>query len=102
MSRLDLTNMDFDDGYEAAIEAKVVAVQNAEKAKNETVQIQEESKQKIIEAEAEAKAMQIKTEALSKNKGLVDYEAVQKWDGKLPEFIGGGAMPFINVKSGKE
>lgn len=41
--------------------------------------------------------MEIKSEALSKNKGLTEYEAVQKWDGKLPQYMLGGATPFINL-----
>ena len=46
---------------------------------------------------AVAEAMEIKSEALPKNKGLTEYEAVQKWDGKLPQYMLGGATPFINL-----
>ena len=35
----------------------------------------------------EAKSMTIRANALTKNKALVEYEAVQKWDGKLPEYM---------------
>jgi hypothetical protein len=45
--------------------------------------------------------MLIRSEALSKNKGLVEYEAVQKWDGKLPQYMLGGATPFINISEPK-
>ena len=42
--------------------------------------------------------MQIRAEALNQNKNLVSYEAVQKWDGKLPVNIYGAApIPFINI-----
>lgn len=98
VTRLDFTNLDFDDAYEHAVEAKVVAVQRASESKNKTVQVQEEAKQKILQATADAEAMKIKTKALSENRSLVDYEAVQKWDGKLPQYIlGGNTMPFINL-----
>lgn len=97
VTQLAFTNLDFDDAYEKAVEAKVVAVQKAAEAKNKTVEVEEQARQKIIAAEAEAKSMQIRTQALSQNKGLVDYEAVQKWDGKLPTQMFGGAIPFINV-----
>ncbi len=97
-TRLDLVNLDFDDAYEKAVEAKVVAVQRAAEAKNQTVQIEENAKQKVIAAEAEAKSMQIRSKALEANKGLVEYEAVQKWDGKLPQYMLGGTTPFINLK----
>lgn len=83
--------------FEKAIESKVTAEQEALRAKNKTVQIQEEAKQKLISAEAEAKSMSIRAHALTQNKNLVEYEAVQKWDGKLPEYMLGGSVPFINI-----
>lgn len=92
-----ISNLDFHDNFETAVEAKVVAIQNAERAKNETVQIQEQAKQKVIAAEAEAKSMTIRAQALSQNKNLVEYEAVQKWDGKLPEYVLGNSVPFISL-----
>ena len=92
-----LVNIDFDDQFETAIKEKQVAEQNALKAKNVTIQIEEQAKQTKIKAEAEAEAIRIKANALEKNPKLVEYEAVQKWDGKLPEYTG-GAVPFINIK----
>lgn len=102
VTRLDFVNLDFDDAYEKAVEAKVVAVQRAAEAKNKTVEVEENAKQRVIGAEAEAKSMTIRSQALSQNRGLVEYEAVQKWDGKLPQYmLSGGAMPFINLKNDK-
>ena len=99
LTRLDFVGVDFDNAYKQAIEAKVVAVQKAAEAKNKTVEIEERAKQSIIAAEAEAKSMTIRSQALQQNKGLVEYEAVQKWDGKLPVYmLGNGALPFINIK----
>lgn len=60
-----------------------MAEQETLKAKNVTVQDKEEARQKVIAAEAAAKAMQIKTQSLSQNRALVQYEAVQKWNGQL-------------------
>lgn len=102
-TRLDFTNLDFRDEYEKAVEEKVVAIQHAAGAKNKTVQVREEAEQKILAAKADAEAMRIKSQALSQNKGLVQYEAVQKWDGKLPvNMYGGSVTPFINLKPAKE
>ncbi len=86
-----LSNIDFSDVYEKAIEAKVVAMQDAIKAKNKTVQIEEEAKQKLILAESEAKAMTIKGNALKENPGLVMLEAVQKWNGNAPQTLAIGS-----------
>lgn len=96
-----MTAINYSDVFERAIESKVTAEQEALKAKNKTVQIQEEAKQKLISAEAEAKSMSIRANALTQNKALVEYEAVQKWDGKLPEYLMGNSVPFINLNSKK-
>ena len=93
-----IVNINYSDVFERAIESKVTAEQEALKAKNKTVQIQEEAKQKLISAEAEAKSMSIRAHALTQNKALVQYEAVQKWDGKMPTYMMGDAVPFINFK----
>lgn len=90
VSGFSLTNIDFQNEFEQAVEAKVVAVQKAEMAKNQTVQVQEQANQRVIAAEADAKAMMIKTDALTKNQSLILYEAVQKWDGQLPKIVSGG------------
>lgn len=90
-------NIDYSDKFEDAIEDKVIAEQQAQKAVNNTMRIKEEAEQKIITAKAEAEAMEIKSEALSKNKGLTEYEAVQKWDGKLPQYMLGNSVPMINL-----
>ncbi len=84
--------------FEKAIESKVTAEQEALKAKNKTVQVEEEAKQKLISAEAEAKSMKIRATALTQNKALVEYEAVKKWDGKMPQYMMGNSVPFINIK----
>lgn len=95
-----ITDINYSGGFERAIESKVTAEQEALKAKNRTVQIQEEAKQKIISAEAEAKSMAIRANALSQNKALVEYEAVQKWDGHLPQYMMGNTVPFLNMSTG--
>lgn len=88
-----LANIDYSDTFEKAIEDKQVAMQNAIRAKNKTQEIEEEARQKLITAEAEAKSMQIRGDALKANPGLVQLEAVQKWDGKAPNTLVVGADP---------
>ena len=43
--------------------------------------------------------MAIRANALSKNKALVEYEAVQKWNGILPQYMMGDSIPFINLNN---
>lgn len=98
VTEFNMTDIKFGNSFETAIEAKVTAEQSALQAKNKTVQIQEEAHQKIISAEAEAKSMSIRANALTQNKALVEYEAVQKWNGELPSYMMGNSIPLINLK----
>lgn len=99
LGTLSFRNVDFSNEFEHAVEAKVVAEQSAMQAKNKTIQIEEESKQTLMTAKAAAEAMRIKSAALAQNKGLVSFEAVQKWDGKLPvNMYGSAPLPFLSIK----
>ncbi len=94
-----LRDVEFSPAFEKAVEQKQVAVENALAAKNKTVQYEEEAKQKIITAQADAEAMRIQSQALTTNSALVQWEAIKKWDGVLPQnMYGGGAIPFIQAK----
>jgi len=91
----------------AAIEAKNQAIQESLKAENLVKQAEANAKIAIAQAEGEAKALKIKadgeayynrTVAASLNELLVRQDAIQKWDGKLPEYMGSGPVPFLNIK----
>ena len=97
VTSFQIIDINYSEVFEKAIESKVTAEQEALKAKNKTVQIEEEAKQQLISAEAEAKSMRIRATALTQNKALVEYEAVQKWDGKLPDYMMGNSIPFVNM-----
>ena len=55
VSDFQITEIQYSQAFEQAIESKVTAEQEALKAKNKTVQVQEEARLKIIASEAEAK-----------------------------------------------
>lgn len=97
VSGFRLTNLDYTKEFEDAVEAKVVAQQKAIEEQNRTVQIQQQANQVVITAKANAESMTIRANALSQNPKLVEWEAVQKWNGILPTYMLGGATPFINV-----
>jgi prohibitin 2 len=95
VENFELTNIDYSPDFEKAVEDKVTAIQRASEAKNKTVQVQEEANQQVIAAKAEAESMRIRSEALTQNQNLVQYEAVQKWDGKFPTTMMGNTIPFM-------
>lgn len=89
------------------IDAKNAAIQSALRAENEVKEAEANAKIAIAKAEGEARALKIKadgeayynrTVAASLNELLVKQDAIEKWDGKLPTYNGGGAVPFLNIK----
>ena len=100
--RFEITDIAYTHEFENSVEQKVIAQQKAIEEQNRTKQIEEQARQKVLSAEAEAKSMQIRAEALEQNAKLVEWEAVQKWNGVLPQYmLGGGTTPFINLNPGK-
>lgn len=99
VTRLEIANIDYSKDFETAVENKVKAIQEAEQQKNVSVNVQEQAKQVVMRAKADAEAMQIKAQALTQNAALVQWEAVQKWDGKMPVYMMGNSVPFINLKT---
>lgn len=94
----NITDIDYSDVFEKAIEGKVTAEQEALKAKNQTVQVQELARQKVISAEAEAKSIRIKAEALKQNRDLVNLTLAERWNGVLPTHVLGNSIPLVNLK----
>lgn len=89
-----------------AINAKQSAVQKAQQRENELqtaaaqAQIEREKARGeadalVITAEGQAKANRLVAESLSDR--LVEYKAIQTWDGKLPQ-VSGGATPFVDLR----
>lgn len=101
VDELSIVNFDFSASFNAAIEAKVTAEQNALAAKNKLEQVKFEAEQRVAQAQAEAEAIRIQAESISKQGGesYVQMKAIERWDGKLPQqFVPGSALPFINLK----
>ena len=69
---------------ETAIEAKMVAEQEAARARFTQVQTQVEANTAVIRAEGEAKAIRVRGEALKLNPAYLRLQIVEKWNGKSP------------------
>ncbi len=92
-----IVDFTFAESFERAIDEKQVAEQNALKAQNDLRRIQVEAEQRIAQATAEAEAIRIQSEALKQNQGLIQLEAVKKWNGALPGIMLGNTMPFMDM-----
>lgn len=84
----NIVNFDFSEEFNAAVEAKQTAQQNALKAEQDLARIEVEAKQKITQAEAEAESIRLIQEALAKSPDYVDYVKWNKWNGELPAVMG--------------
>jgi regulator of protease activity HflC (stomatin/prohibitin superfamily) len=101
VSELSIVNFDFSNSFNAAIEAKVTAEQNALAAKNKLEQVKFEKEQRIAQAQGEAEAIKIQAQAINSQGGAdyVNLKAIEKWNGVLPaQMIPNATVPFINLK----
>ena len=97
VQNFSITNFSFSDQFNQAVESKVTAQQDALAAQNKLQQVQFEADQAVAKAKGDAQAIQIEAQALSQNPQVIQYQAVQKWDGHLPQATSG--VPFINLKT---
>ena len=86
----NIINFDFSEEFNAAVEAKQTAQQNALKAEQDLARIEIEAEQKVTQSEAEAKSIKLIQEALTASPDYVEYIKWNKWDGKLPTVMGDG------------
>ncbi len=84
----NIVNFDFSEEFNAAVEAKQTAQQNALKAEQDLARIEVEAKQKITQAEAEAESIKLIQEALAKSPDYTEYVKWNKWNGELPTVMG--------------
>jgi regulator of protease activity HflC (stomatin/prohibitin superfamily) len=96
------------DNVTKSINAKIQATQMAEQRQNEVVQSQAEGAKEVAlaQARATAKVAEATADAQAialRGKALRDFPdnaraAIDKWDGHVPQYNGGGAVPFVNIK----
>lgn len=84
----NIISFDFSDEFNAAIEAKQTAQQNALKAEQDLVRIKVEAQQTIEKAKAEAEAYKVKSQEITD--AMIKMEYINKWDGKLPTVVSEG------------
>lgn len=116
IANVAITDFNFSDEFNRAIELKVKAEQEALQAKNEKIrrvtQAEAAAAEKELAADAsayeitvgsKARADAIKREAksLKSNPELIQLRIAERWDGQLPHFNGSSAIPFLNIDTPK-
>ncbi|MDE9454542.1 SPFH/Band 7/PHB domain protein [Xenorhabdus bovienii] len=108
-----LGKMDYPPEVVDAINKKNKAVQETQMRQNEVEKSKAEADKIIAEAYglaestklkalAEAEAITLRGDALRKNPEVIQLEAVNKWNGVMPQYLGGDTpIPFISVDKNK-
>lgn len=91
VQNISLVNFGFSKSYQDAIEAKVIATQQKQKAEQDLERIKVEAASRIAQAKGEAEAIAIQAQAIQSNGGqqYVQLQWIEKWDGKLPHTVVG-------------
>lgn len=76
---------------EKAIEAKMVAEQQANQARFTQVQTQVEAETAVIGAKGEAEAIRVRGEALRQSPAYLRWKIVERWNGRSPMVVPSGA-----------
>ena len=96
-----ITNFDFTDELERAIEQKTIREQEALAKSFELDKAKKEAEITIVNAEAEARSVKIKGEALRNSPDVIALEMVKKWNGVSPQSVmvdRGGANILLPMK----
>jgi len=105
LNQIDIREVYYNDEYEAAINAKkleeqrvLTLIEITKQKKEQEVQAAIDKNIAILKAEGEARALQIKGQSVVNNPKIVDLEWIQKWNGKLPEYmLGSGQGVMLNL-----
>lgn len=79
VDNVSIVNFGFSSAFEQAIEQKQVAQQNAQKAQYE-----------LQTATTQAQSQDVQAKTLTSE--YLQLQAIQKWDGKMPNYLGSGAV----------
>ena len=93
----NIVNFNFSDQFNQAIEAKQVAQQQVETAKQLLAKAQVDAQTAVAQAQGQADAQKALKDAGSLTPEYLEFLAIQKWDGHLPTVVTGGATPFIDL-----
>lgn len=97
------------DSVENSINLKIQASQNAMQVENEVATQKAEAQKTIVDAQAEAQKILIHAKAQADANDILaksitpqylQYQAINKWDGKLPK-VTSGATPFVRLQDEK-
>ena len=100
---MNIVNFQFSEEFDAAIEKKVTAEQNALKAQRDLERIKIEKEQKITQAEAEAESLRLQKQEITPDlirlrEIEAQIKAIEKWNGVMSTtYVAGGSSTLLNL-----
>lgn len=94
IDNFNITNFNFSEEFNKAIEEKQVAEQKVLTAKQELERAKVEAEKKVTIAEAEKTANDLKMQSLTDN--IIKEKMIEKWNGELPKVTGNGSILDIS------
>lgn len=96
---VNITDFKFSPQFAQAIEQKQVAQQHAQQAQYDLQKAQVVAQQRVVEAQAQSDAQRLLQQTITPE--IIQQQAIAKWDGKLPQVVGGnGVLPMIGNMAG--
>ena len=106
VDELNIVVFEFSRAFNDAIEAKQVAAQRVQQSQREQERARVDAETRAIAADGEAQAILRKARAAAEAQALqrqtltelyIQFLAIEKWDGRMPQVAGGGSLPFIQI-----
>ncbi|KAF3890938.1 MULTISPECIES: prohibitin family protein [Nostocales] len=92
---VSLLHIHFSQKFNEAVESKQVAAQEAKRAEFIALKASKEAEARVNLAKGEAEAHKIIRENLTPE--ILEKQALEKWDGKLPVIVGQGEQKLLNL-----
>jgi regulator of protease activity HflC (stomatin/prohibitin superfamily) len=98
---ISVTDLDFTDQFLKAVEDKQVAEQQAKMSEKLVEKAKRDAEQQIAKSRGEAEALRMQREQVTPalielRKVDAQLKAIEKWNGVLPGYVGGG-VPFVSL-----
>ncbi|MBI4656640.1 MAG: prohibitin family protein [Elusimicrobia bacterium] len=103
---ISVVDLDFTDQFLRAVEEKQIAEQQAKMSEKLVEKAKRDAESVVAKARGEAESLKMQREAVTSQlielrKVEAQIKAIDKWNGILPEYVGGDAIPFISVGNKK-
>lgn len=98
---ISVVDLDFTDQFLKAVEDKQVAEQQAKMSEKLVEKAKRDAEQQIAKSRGEAEALRMQREQVTPQlielrKVDAQLKAIEKWNGVLPGYVGGG-VPFVSI-----